>query len=92
MSDTVYCYHCGIRHPIGEARRIELKSGKRWRCIRSIEATRNSVPEREAFGRRTTELNRAVAAEKSKPLPQGFAERFTPVGRGDASDLAAMRE
>ena len=31
----------------------------RWRCIRSIEAARNTAAERDAFGARQTELNRS---------------------------------
>jgi hypothetical protein len=60
MSDTAYCYHCSIRHPIEEMRQIDTKGGKRWwRCIKSIEAAKHSVQEREAFGRQTTANNQA---------------------------------
>lgn len=61
MSQTAYCYHCGIHHSIEVMRQIETKTGKRWRCIKSIEASRQGRAEREAFGRRMTENNKAEA-------------------------------
>lgn len=75
MSDTVYCYYCGVRHPVSEVRQIILKTGKRWRCIRSIEAAKVSRHEREAFGMRMTELNRMKAEQqKSKCLPKFMSD------------------
>jgi hypothetical protein len=61
MSDTVFCYHCRVRHPLDSVRQIETRTGKRWRCIKSIEATKGGPQEREAFGRRMTELNKTAA-------------------------------
>lgn len=58
MSETAYCYHCGRPHPKSEMRRITYRSGSsRWRCIKSIEATKKSIAERDAFGKRVTEMN-----------------------------------
>ena len=68
MSDTEYCYHCGTRHPRTEMRQIETKTGKRWRCIKSIEATKRSMAEREAFGRQMTAMNKAEAQSKARIL------------------------
>jgi type IV secretory pathway TraG/TraD family ATPase VirD4 len=45
-------------------RQIETKNGKRWRCIKSIEAAKQSRKEREAFGRKTTDMNRSDAQAK----------------------------
>jgi hypothetical protein len=59
MSDTAFCYHCGVHHPVSEMRQLPTKGGKRWRCIRSIEASRKGQAEREAFGRETTANNKA---------------------------------
>lgn len=76
MTDTIFCYHCRARHPQDEMRRIATKSGLRWRCIKSIAATRNGVHEREAFGRQTTAHNKARAESISrKPLPLCLKER-----------------
>jgi hypothetical protein len=50
-----------VRHPRDSVRQIETRTGKRWRCIKSIEATKGGPQEREAFGRRMTELNRTAA-------------------------------
>ncbi len=61
MSETVFCYHCRTRHPKADVRQIETKGGKRWRCHKSIEATKAGAAERAAFGQRMTELNRATS-------------------------------
>jgi hypothetical protein len=66
MPDTIYCYHCRIHHPAAEMRQIETKSGKRWRCIKSIIAAKQGSEARAAFGRQTTDLNRAEAQSKAR--------------------------
>lgn len=68
MSATVYCYHCATHHPQEQMRQISTKGGKRWRCIKSIEATKRSVAEREAFGRQMTAINKAEAQSKARIL------------------------
>ena len=52
--------------PAAEMRQIETKSGKRWRCIKSIQAAKQGSEARAAFGRQTTELNRAEAQSKAR--------------------------
>ncbi|MDT3735738.1 MAG: hypothetical protein ROZ00_05910 [Denitratisoma sp.] len=47
-------------------RQIETKSGKRWRCIKSIEATKRSTAERDGFGRRVSAENKAGAQSKAR--------------------------
>jgi hypothetical protein len=47
-------------------RQIETKSGKRWRCIKSIKATKQGREARENFGRQTTDINRAEAQSKAR--------------------------
>ncbi len=59
MSATVYCYHCATHHPQEQMRQISTKGGKRWRCIKSIEATKAGLAQRDAFGRTITEINKA---------------------------------
>lgn len=66
MSDTAFCYHCRTHHPLTEMRQIMTKAGKRWRCIRSIEATKQGREAREAYGRSVTEMNRSEAAAKAR--------------------------
>jgi hypothetical protein len=66
LPSTAYCYHCGTHHPIEEMRQIESKTGKRWRCIKSIDAARKAVQEREAFGRQVSENNKAAAKSKAR--------------------------
>jgi hypothetical protein len=57
-------------------RLVVSKTGKRWRCVQSIEAAKADRASREAFGRKITELNKddaraklsaRVAVEKHKP-------------------------
>ena len=79
MRETAYCYHCGRHHPISEMRRVRLKSCVRWRCLRSIEATRAAPAQREAFGQRMTALNRALADERrNAPQPGCLRETAVP--------------
>ena len=61
MSETLFCYCCRVHHPREQMRPFETKHGVRWRCIRSIEAAACSRPERDAFGRRQSEINRENA-------------------------------
>ena len=71
MAETAFCYHCRQHHPKSEMRQIETKAGKRWRCIRSIEATRQGQAAREAYGRQVSEMNKSEAqsrARLSKPI------------------------
>ena len=68
MTDTAYCYHCGTHHPKSEMRQITTKGGKRWRCIKSIEATKQGREAREAYGRQMTETNKAEARSKARLL------------------------
>ena len=64
MSETAFCYHCGVHHPIEEMRQISTKTGKRWRCVKSIEATKVGISRRDAFGKRITAANKAEAQAK----------------------------
>lgn len=66
MSDTAYCYHCGKHHPKTEMRQIQTKGGARWRCIKSILATRRGVAERDAFGREVTAINSSEQRARMK--------------------------
>ena len=47
-------------------RLIDTKAGKRWRCIRSIEATKKGRAEREAYGKKVTAMNKAEAQRKAR--------------------------
>ena len=47
-------------------RQIETKAGKRWSCIRSIEATRQGQAAREAYGRQVSETNKAEAQSRAR--------------------------
>jgi hypothetical protein len=63
---TAYCYHCGKHHPIEEMRQLATKTGKRWRCIKSIEATKQGRTERDAFGKRVTANNKSESQSKAR--------------------------
>jgi hypothetical protein len=61
MTETLFCYSCRTHHPLDQMQRFHTRQGLRWRCQRSIEAAKNSVAEREAFGRLQTEINLKIA-------------------------------
>lgn len=63
---TAYCYHCSKHHPIEEMRQLATKTGKRWRCIKSIEATKAGRQARDAFGKRVTADNKAECQSKAR--------------------------
>ena len=65
-NQTKFCYHCGSHHPVEEMRQIETRAGKRWRCIRSIEATRQGQAAREAYGRQVSEMNKSEAQSRAR--------------------------
>jgi hypothetical protein len=69
MSETAFCYQCGIHHPIEEMREILTKSGKRLRCIKSIEASRQGRAERQGFGSQTTACNKTDTQVKIRRMP-----------------------
>ncbi|CAG4882326.1 conserved protein of unknown function [Georgfuchsia toluolica] len=70
MAQTAYCYHCVKHHPIEEMRLIVTKTGKRWRCLKSIQATKAGIAQRDAFGRVVTETNKAEAQAKVRILKE----------------------
>ena len=51
-------------------RQIETKAGKRWRCIRSIQATHKSPQARDAFGRQVSAMNTAEARSHARRLSE----------------------
>jgi len=67
-NQTKYCYHCGSHHPVDEMRQIETKAGKRWRCIRSIQATQKTAAARDAFGREVSAMNTAEAKSNARGM------------------------
>jgi hypothetical protein len=67
-NQTKFCYHCGTHHPIEEMRQIETRAGKRWRCIRSIQATHKTAAARDAFGREVSAMNTAEAKSHARRL------------------------
>ncbi len=38
-------------------RQIETKGGKKWRCIQSIQATKKTSAQRDAFGKTVSAIN-----------------------------------
>lgn len=67
MVDTIFCSYCGIYHRKDEMRLVSVKAGKRWRCLKSLASSKQGKIEREAFGKRVTEMN---AAEQSHRVRQ----------------------
>lgn len=70
LPQTAYCYHCVKHHPVEEMRQLVTKTGKRWRCLKSIEAAKQNREAREAFGRGVTEINKAEAQAKLRILKE----------------------
>jgi hypothetical protein len=68
MAETAFCYRCATHHPLEEMRQILTKSGKRWRCVKSIEATKVGITRRDAYGRRITATNKAEAQAKIRRM------------------------
>ena len=68
MTETAFCYTCAVHHPIEEMRLILTKNGKRWRCIKSIEATKVGIAKRDDFGRRISATNKAEAQSKIRRM------------------------
>lgn len=68
MSDMLYCYCCRKHHPKEQMRRFATRTGERWRCQRSIEAASARPDERDAFGRRQSELNRQMAVRMAERM------------------------
>jgi hypothetical protein len=65
MNETEYCCCCRIHHPRAEMRQVKTRQGVRWRCLRSLEAARRAVEERDAFGREQSARNREVSQERA---------------------------
>ena len=77
MPQTIYCYHCRTHHPVEQMRQVETRGGKRWRCIKSIEAVKHkTVEERAAFGLQTSAINKADqhAAASRQDHPDRFRD------------------
>jgi len=74
MTQATYCYHCGTHHPIEEMRQILTRGGMRWRCIKSIEAAKAGIDQRDAFGRQMTAINKAET-QAIKSRAGNLAER-----------------
>lgn len=71
----IYCYHCRVEHPREKMRLIVTKTGRRWRCIQSIEVAKQNRRQREAFGRKVTDANKseAQAKQRMRSEPAGFS-------------------
>ncbi len=77
MSDKVFCYHCRGYHQASEVRLVQTKNGKRWRCFKSIGYRQNSKDQRDAFGKKVSELNQSNCRLKNaRSLPHSVLELF----------------
>ena len=47
-------------------RQISTKTGKRWRCIHSIENAKGSKDKRDAFGHQVTEGNKSETRKQQR--------------------------
>ena len=77
MLDKVYCYHCRRYHAPDEVTLVQSKSGKRWRCLKSIASSQASREQRDAFCRSVSELNRLIGLDRARrSLPYPVKELF----------------
>lgn len=74
-NESTYCYHCRTHHPREEMRLIVTKTGKRWRCIRSIQATQQGPLAREAYGRQVSEINKAESKSRAQRMNNPLQEK-----------------
>lgn len=82
MTDLVFCSCCRVHHDRADMTAIETPRGKRWRCRRSLLAAQSSIGERDAFGRRQTEINRELARRLASYQP-ALAEHRRQYRLGD---------
>ncbi len=73
MTGKVFCYHCRNYHPLEEMTCMESKGRKRWRCRKSLASSRTNQAQRDAFGGRVSELNKA---NDLRSLPHCVLELF----------------
>lgn len=84
MTDFVYCICCRVHHARAEMQAVDTPRGKRWRCLRSILAAQSSPSERDAFGRRQTEINRELARQRAaRQVPPSERLRQQWLGEND---------
>ncbi|TRZ89779.1 MAG: hypothetical protein D4R84_17280 [Rhodocyclaceae bacterium] len=57
-------------------RQIETKNGKKWRCIQSIQATKKSTEQRDAFGKSITAHQHVGESGATLPSAQAEAHRL----------------
>jgi hypothetical protein len=75
MTEEIFCYHCRRHHPRAEVQLIETRTGKRWRCIKSVIASQAGRGQRDAFGHAVTAANQnRYAKGKLQALPHGLRE------------------
>ena len=56
-------------------RLIVTKTGKRWRCLRSIEATLQGAEALEAYGRQVSETNKAESKSRAQRMNNLLQEK-----------------
>lgn len=78
MTETLYCYCCRVHHPKDQMRPFPTKHGERWRCIRSIEAAACGRSERDAFGKKQTEINKEDSRRLAERTPHLRHNRHAP--------------
>jgi hypothetical protein len=78
MTDMIFCYCCRAHHPREQMRPYPTRTGKRWRCLRSIEAARSDRDVRDAFGRSQSEINRRATIAEAERVAMLYAGASRP--------------
>jgi len=77
MTDKIFCYHCRAYHQASDGQLVQTKSGKRWRCFKSMTYRHTSRDQRDAFGKSVSEVNRSICRSKQTlSLPHSVRELF----------------
>lgn len=78
MTDMLYCYCCRTHHPRNQMRLFPTTRGKRWRCLRSIQAARDKPDVRDAFGRQQSEINHRATIAQAERMALFYAGSGRP--------------
>lgn len=61
-----FCYSCRTYHPQHEMTLLETKVGRRWRCIASINASKQSRAIRDEFGKQQSARNKEESLKQAQ--------------------------
>lgn len=70
---------------------IATKTGKRWRCAKSVAASKSAVDNRDAFGRAVTAANQTrFSKSKLRAMPHCLREVLISASTVSGDELPAL--